>query len=453
MESINPATGERVARYDADSEAKISETIGKGRAAFADWKECSFAERAKPMRTLAELLRSRKAELARLITREMGKLLKESEAEIEKCADCCVYYAEHAEALLADAPMRSVGHRSFVTYQPLGLLLAVMPWNFPFWQVFRFAAPHLMAGNAGLLKHASNVSGCALMIEALFREAGFPENLFGVVLTSGKEVAKIIADPRINAITLTGSTEAGRSVAATAGQHLKKTVLELGGSDPYVILADADLEQAAKECASSRLLNAGQSCIAAKRFILLEPVKEAFSRLFAQEFANRILGDPEAEKTTLAPMARADLADSLRSQVRDSVAQGAKLYFQGESAKAGGAFHPPIILDAVTPDMTAFKEELFGPVAALVTAKDEDEAFALANASPFGLGSAIFTSDVERGLKLARNKIEAGQCFINGLVRSDPALPFGGVKQSGYGRELGGIGIREFANAKTVWSA
>jgi succinate-semialdehyde dehydrogenase/glutarate-semialdehyde dehydrogenase len=437
MKSINPATGELVREYAPHSRGEVERRIARAQAAFAAWREVPFARRAGPMRAAAAVLRARKEALAVLMREEMGKPLADGAAEVEKCAAACEYYAEHAEALLRDEVIATEARRSFVTYQP-------MPWNFPFWQVFRFAAPHLMAGNVGLLKHASNVTGCALAIEEVFAEAGFAEGIFSALLVPGSEVESVIAHPLVRAVTLTGSTFAGKAVASAAGAVLKKSVLELGGSDPYVVLADADVAAAAVECAKSRLINAGQSCIAAKRFIVLAPVCEAFERHFIDYFRS---------VPPIAPMARADLRDALHAQVMQSVAAGAVLRLGGAVPEGPGAFYPPTVLSGVKPGMAAFDEDLFGPVAAIIEAKDEGEAFALANRTAFGLGSAIFTGDVARGEALARTRIEAGQTFVNALVRSDVRLPFGGVKESGYGRELSALGIREFVNAKTVYIA
>ena len=443
MQSINPATGAVIGDYQAHTKPEIQQRIERAHKCFEKWRTQSFAQRAKLFDRAATLLRERSSALSTLMTEEMGKLPKEAAAEIEKCAVVCEYYAEHAENLLADEPIKTEARKSFVTYQPIGVILAIMPWNFPFWQVFRFAAPNLMAGNVGVLKHASNVSGCALAIEAIFRDAGFPEGCFTTLLTSSDVVNELIAHPHIRAVTLTGSNAAGKAVAAQAGACLKKTVLELGGSDAYVVLADADIKAAAIECATSRLTNTGQSCIAAKRFIVLSSVMKSFQEHFIAHLKTLPIG----------PLARIDLRDALHVQVQRSIEQGAVLLMGGEVPKGPGAFYPATVLGNIKPGMVAFEEELFGPVAALIEAKDEQEAFALANASPYGLGSAIFTADVVRGEELAKTAIDAGQTFVNTFVRSDPRLPFGGVKESGYGRELTHLGIREFMNAKTVYIA
>jgi succinate-semialdehyde dehydrogenase/glutarate-semialdehyde dehydrogenase len=453
LKSINPATGADMKDYAPHSEEAIAQALTLAQSRFGEWRKTSFGERATLMKKAAGILRTRKHEFALLMADEMGKLLKEGEGEIDKCAAVCEHYAAHAHEMLQDESIASDARASFVTYQPLGVILAVMPWNFPFWQVFRFAAPNLMSGNVGVLKHASNVSGCALAIEAVFREAGFPPGCFTTLLIPGKSVEAVIEHPAIAAVTLTGSEAAGRSVAAKAGACLKKTVLELGGSDPYVVLADADIDAAAIECAKSRLINAGQSCIAAKRFIVIASVREKFEKRFLEYFNGIKMGDPKDATSGIGPMARADLRDTLHKQVRRSIEKGAKLLMGGEVPKDKGAFYPPTVLTDVKPGMPAFDEELFGPVAAIVEAKDEDEAFHLANATSFGLGSAVFTSDIARGTEYAKTRLDAGQAFVNALVRSDPRLPFGGIKESGYGRELGSNGIREFVNAKTVFVA
>jgi succinate-semialdehyde dehydrogenase/glutarate-semialdehyde dehydrogenase len=381
----------------------------------------------------------------------MGKPVREGRVEAEKCAWVCEYYAENAARFLADEPVETDASASFVAFRPLGIVLAVMPWNFPFWQVFRFAAPGLMAGNAGLLKHASNVPGCALAIEEVFREAGFPEGLFRALLVGSERVEALIEHPLVRAVTLTGSATAGRAVAGAAGRNLKKTVLELGGSDPYVILEDADLEAAVETCVKSRLINSGQSCIAAKRFIVVEPVREAFERGFVERMARAIVGDPMDEGTDVGPQARADLRDDLHRQVEATIALGARCLLGGEVPDREGAWYPPTVLTDVKPASPGYEEELFGPVASIIPVADEAEAIQVANDTSFGLGAAVFTRNVERGRRIAAEELEAGACFVNGLVKSDPRLPFGGIKESGYGRELSAFGIREFVNVKSVW--
>jgi len=380
----------------------------------------------------------------------MGKPLAQGEAEAEKCAWACDYYAEHAEQFLSPVARPTDATRSYVRFDALGPVLAIMPWNFPFWQVFRFAAPALAAGNAGLLKHAPNVSRCALEIEQLLREAGFPDGLFRAVLLPNEAVAPVIADPRICAVTLTGSDRAGSQVAQQAGRHLKKSVLELGGSDPFIVLADANLDEAARTAAEARLLNSGQSCIAAKRFIVVEPVFDRFLERFVAAVAARRLGDPLAPGTEVGPQARADLRANLQRQVEESVRRGAKLVLGGRVPEGPGFFYPPSVLTAVANGMPAFDEEVFGPVAAVIRVRDDADAVRVANASPYGLGAAVWTEDRERGERLAA-ELEVGSVFVNGLVKSDPRLPFGGVKRSGYGRELSEFGLREFVNVKSVW--
>jgi succinate-semialdehyde dehydrogenase/glutarate-semialdehyde dehydrogenase len=452
IQSVNPATGEILETFTASSPEELERVVTRAQAAFVDWRTVPFAARALRMREAARQLRKGKDELARTMTLEMGKPIVQAEAEVDKCAACCDYYAEHAHAFLAEQPRDTDASKSYVRFDPLGPVLAVMPWNFPFWQVFRFAAPALMAGNAGILKHASNVSRCALAIEAVFRDAGFPPGLFATVLLDSQAVASLIADPRIVAVTLTGSERAGSAVAGQAGRLLKKTVLELGGSDPFVVLADADLAAAAKAAADARLVNSGQSCIAAKRFIAVEAVADRFLDLFLEELRSRRMGDPLARDTQVGPQARMDLRDDLHRQVEESVKRGAKRLLGGEIPRGTGAFYPPTLLAGVDKGMPAFDQETFGPVAAVVRAKDEGDAVRLANDSPFGLGASLWTQDRARAEHLA-GEIEAGAVFVNGIVKSDPRLPFGGIKRSGYGRELSEYGIREFVNIKSVWIA
>ncbi len=453
IESINPATGECIARYEEHTDEQVGEILERAHAAQRAWRHVSLQQRAASMHAAAGVLRERSDEYARLMAQEMGKPVREGRAEVDKCAWVCDYYADNAARFLADEPVETDARESFIAYRPLGIVLAVMPWNFPFWQVFRFAAPNLMAGNAGVLKHASNVFGCALAIEQVFRDAGFPEDLFKALLISSRRVEGVIEHPRVRAVTLTGSTPAGKAVASAAGAVLKKSVLELGGSDPAVILADADLQQAVQACATSRLINAGQSCIAAKRFVVVEAVREEFEGLFVQAMRQRRVGDPLQEDTDVGPLARPDLRDELHRQVRDSVARGARLLLGGEVPERPGAFYPPTVLSDVAPGMPAYEEELFGPVAAIIPARDEADALRIANDTVFGLGASVFTGDLERGRRIATEELEAGCCFVNTFVRSDPRLPFGGIKESGYGRELSEVGIREFVNIKTVYVA
>lgn len=450
IQSINPATGDVLDAFDETSANETQRAIAAAHAAFLEWRRRPFAERSRLMREAGRVLRARRAELARTMTLEMGKPITQGEAEVDKCATTCDYFADHAERFLAPEPRATDAAKSFVRFDPLGVVLAVMPWNFPLWQVFRFAAPGLMAGNAGLLKHASNVPRCALAIEAIFAEAGFPAGLFRTLLVSSSAVGPIIDDPRVAAVTLTGSESAGSKVAERAGREIKKTVLELGGSDPFIVLADADLDQAAKVAADARLINSGQSCICAKRFIVVESVREEFVKRFVAELSRRRMGDPLARDTEIGPQARADLRDDLHRQVEQSVKRGARLLLGGKVPAGPGAFYPATLLEAVDKGMPAFDEETFGPVAAVVRAKDEIDAVQLANDSSFGLGASLWTRDRARGEALAA-EIEAGAVFVNGLVKSDPRLPFGGIKRSGYGRELADYGIREFVNIKSVW--
>ncbi|HZC04949.1 MAG TPA: NAD-dependent succinate-semialdehyde dehydrogenase [Ktedonobacterales bacterium] len=454
IQSINPATGEVIETFEPFSQQRIDEALDRAQQAFRQWRSASYDERATLVREIAKTLRAQKERLARTITLEMGKPIAEAEAEVEKCAWNCDFYAEEAKRFLANEPAPSTAQESYVAFRPLGVVLAVMPWNYPLWQVFRFAAPALMAGNVGVLKHASNVTRCALEIERVVSEAaqavGAPKDLFQALIVPGSEVDKLIKDRRIAAVTLTGSDPAGVSVATAAGSVLKKTVLELGGSDAFIILDDADIEAAAQMAAKARFQNTGQSCIAAKRFIVVESVADAFERAFVKATEALKVGDPLDKDTQVGAMARLDLREDLDRQVRESLAQGAKTLTGGEALSGPGAYYAPTILANVTPEMTVFKEETFGPVAAVIRAKDEADAIRLANSSDFGLGGALWTRDTERGERVAA-QIESGAVFINGMTASDPRLPFGGVKRSGYGRELSSYGIREFVNIQTVW--
>ena len=452
IQSINPATGAVLETFQEMSTSEIDEILEAAETTFREWRKRPFVERTKRMRQAAALLRAGKEKYARTMALEMGKPIVQGEMEAEKCAWACDYYAEHAEAFLAEQPRETDASRSYIRFDPLGPVLAIMPWNFPFWQVFRFAAPALMAGNAGILKHASNVPRCALQIEEVFRESGFPENLFRTVLVGSGKVAGIIADPRIRAATLTGSDSAGSKVAEQAGREIKKTVLELGGSDPFIVLEDADVQKAAKTAADARLINSGESCIAAKRFIVVEKVANTFLEVFVAEMRSRKMGDPLDRQTQVGPQARHDLRESLHRQVEESVKRGAQLLLGGRMPESPGAFYPPTVLAGVNKGMPAFDEETFGPVAAVIRARDEGDAIRLANDSPFGLGASLWTQDRERAEQLV-GEIEAGCVFVNELVKSDPRLPFGGVKRSGYGRELSEYGIREFMNIKSVWMA
>lgn len=419
--------------------------------AFLDWRKRDFATRASLMSRAARILRDHTEEYARLMAQEMGKPIKDGRAEAEKCAWVCDYYAENAEKFLQKEVVETDASKSFITFQPLGVVLAIMPWNFPLWQVFRFAAPALMAGNGGVLKHASNVPGCALAIEDIFRRAGFPENIFRSLLVGSSQVNAIIENPLVAAVTLTGSTSAGRAVGKKAGETLKKSVLELGGSDPYVILEDADLEETVATCVSSRLINSGQSCIAAKRFVVVEAQRKQFEKRFVERMRAVKMGDPMDEATEIGPQARHDLRDTLHSQVQESIEQGARCLLGGEVPKGAGAFYLPTVLTDVRKGMPAYDEELFGPVAAIIPVKGEGEAIRVANDSSFGLGAAIFTQDIAKGERIAAYELQAGNCFVNAFVKSDPRLPFGGVKGSGHGRELSHYGIKEFVNIKTVF--
>jgi succinate-semialdehyde dehydrogenase/glutarate-semialdehyde dehydrogenase len=450
IESINPATGVALARYEPMDEGEVESALARAAAANTAWAATSFSDRAARLRALAAALRRSVDEHARRITLEMGKPLREARAEVEKCAWGCEYYAEHAAGFLRDEPIATDARRSLLSYLPLGTLLAVMPWNFPYWQVFRAAAPALMAGNTVLLKHASNVPQCAEAIAALFRAAGFPAGVFQTLRIGAERAEALIADPRVHAVTLTGSEVAGRRVAAAAGRHLKKSVLELGGNDAFVVLADADLAQAAAVAITARFQNNGQSCIAAKRFVLIEAIAGEFLARFADAARKLKVGDPLEEDTHIGPLARADLRETLHGQVRASVARGAQIVFGGEPLAGPGYFYAPTLLDHVRAGMPAWTDELFGPVAVAIRARDEDDALAIANDSRYGLGASIWTRDIDRGERLAR-RIESGMGFVNGMVKSDPRLPFGGVKCSGYGRELGLAGIREFVNVRTLW--
>lgn len=450
MLSINPATGQTLQSFPIWQASEIDTALSQVESAQAGWAALGFEQRAGFMRNLAQIFRQRSEEYAHLITEEMGKLLKEARSEVEKCATGCDYYADHAQAYLSDEVIASDASRSLVVYQPLGTVLCIMPWNFPFWQLIRAAAPAMMAGNTVVLKHASNVPRCALALEEAFRQAGFPGHTFRTLMISAAQAETVIADPRIAAVTLTGSSAAGRKVAAIAGQHLKKCVLELGGSDPFIVLDDADIEATAKQALAARLQNMGQSCIAAKRFILADTIADAFVAQLKGLMNQLQSGDPKDDATGIAPMAREDLRAELHAQVERSLAAGAQRVTGGTFIGTQGAYYAPTILDHVQPGMAAFDEELFGPVAAIVRVKNAEEAVQLANRTHFGLGGSVWTRDTVRGEALAR-QIHAGCTFVNGIVKSDPRLPFGGVKESGYGRELSYHGIREFVNIKTVW--
>ncbi|AZG11203.1 NAD-dependent succinate-semialdehyde dehydrogenase [Pigmentiphaga sp. H8] len=448
--SINPATGEAIAQYPLHDPAHVDTVLDAAARAQARWRALPIEARCAGMRRAGELLRQRKKAYARLITLEMGKPLSEALAEIEKSAWTCDHYADHAPRLLADEPVPANGSYSAVTYDPLGVVLAIMPWNYPFWQFVRFAAPTLCAGNGAVLKHAGNVPQCALALEELFRDAIDMPGLVGNVFIEPERVAALIDDSRIAAVTLTGSTAVGKLVAAQAGRAMKKQVLELGGSDPFIVLADADVERAAAAAAKARFSNTGQSCISAKRFIVDGRVADEFSARLCAHAGALAMGDPLQAGTGLGPMARANLRTALHDQVERSLAQGAELKLGGRMPDGPGFFYPATVLDHVTPAMAAGCEETFGPVAAVMRVRDTEAAIALANATEFGLGAALWTGNVDGARELARG-IDAGAVFVNGIVASDARLPFGGIKQSGYGRELGAAGIREFTNIKTYW--
>jgi len=448
--ATNPATGQVINSYSADSSAEVETKIAACHQAAAPWKQLSLEKRSNLLRSVAKELKKQQNGLALLMTAEMGKLFAESLAEIAKCAWVCEYYAEQAEEFLADEMIESDASQSMVIRQPLGTVLAIMPWNFPFWQVFRCAAPALMAGNTVLLKHASNVPGCAQAIEKLFHDAGMPHGVFHNLAIPSSQVAGIIRDQRVHAVSLTGSESAGRSVAAIAGESLKKTVLELGGSDALVVLEDADIELAISNATTSRFLNCGQSCIAAKRFIVVEAVADEFVGQLKTAIEQLKPGNPIDRKTKLAPMAREDLRDELHQQVLKSIDLGATLLSGGKPVDGKGFFYEATLLDHVQPGMPAYEEELFGPVAAVIRVTDESQALATANDSAFGLGGSVWTTDDKRGENFAR-QLECGCAFVNGMVKSDPRLPFGGIKNSGYGRELSLLGMFEFTNAKTLW--
>jgi succinate-semialdehyde dehydrogenase/glutarate-semialdehyde dehydrogenase len=452
MQSVDPRSGEVLKSYEEHTEAQVEAALVRAQEAFARYRRTSFAERARWMARAADLLEAEKQGLARLMTQEMGKTLSSAVAEAEKCAWACRYYVEHAERMLADEVVATGAQRSFVRYQPLGAVLAIMPWNFPFWQAFRFIAPALMAGNVGLLKHASNVPGCALAIEDLLKRAGFPEGVFQTLLVGSKRVKALIEDPRVRAVTLTGSEAAGRSVGEQSGRALKKVVLELGGSDPFIVMASADVQAAADMAVKARVINNGQSCIAAKRFIVAAPVYEAFRERFVKGMEALKVGDPFEEGVQVGPLATASIRDEVHGQVEASVRAGARLLTGGRLPPGKGFFYPPTVLEEVPEGAPAKREEVFGPVAVLFKVKDAEEAVRVANDIAYGLGSSAWTNDAAERERFVED-IEAGMVFINGMVASDPRLPFGGVKASGHGRELSHQGLREFTNAKTVWMA
>jgi succinate-semialdehyde dehydrogenase/glutarate-semialdehyde dehydrogenase len=450
LQTVNPATGEPGKTYDPNTINDARAAAGAARAVYLEWRRTSFGDRSAIVHKTAEILRARKDALARLMTEEMGKTLDEGRAEVEKCAFHCDWFADHAEEYLANEPADIGGGEAFVTFNPIGIILAVMPWNFPLWQVFRAAAPALMAGNGMLLKHASNVPGCALAIQDILHEAGVPKDLFRTLLLPSSDVETLIKDVNVAAVTLTGSVPAGRSVATAAASVLKKCVLELGGSDAYVVLEDADIAAAAKVAATARMVNGGQSCIAGKRFIVVRSIVERFEQALVEAMRAYEMGDPAQERTKLGPMVSVNARDEIHHQVERSVAAGAKLLLGGKVPDRPGAWYPATVLTAVCPGQPAHDEEVFGPVAAIIAAEDEAGAIRIANDSEFGLGSGVLTADLDRGRRIAAEELEAGMSFVNENVRSDPRTPFGGVKHSGYGRECGAFGIREFVNVKTV---
>lgn len=451
LRSTNPATGELIGEYPELHFEEIEQRIQLSFDAFQHWKKTTCRQRVERFEVMADLLCKNSEPLAQLITLEMGKTIREARAEIEKCASVCRYYASEAEGFLTSRTIATDASLSYVCYRPLGPILAIMPWNFPFWQVFRCAIPALAAGNTILLKHASNVSGCSLAIEKLFLEAGFPDHVFQSVLISNQKVDVLINHRRIKGISLTGSTQVGREVAQQAGRQLKKTVLELGGSDPYIILEDADLQLAASRCVSGRLINAGQSCIGAKRFIVVDKIYDEFLALFVHQMRSVHMGNPLDEQTTIGPMARKNLRDDLHMQVIRSIDKGATLLTGGILPETAGYFYPPTVLTNIQPGMPAWHEELFGPVASIIKVPHLQRAIEVANDTPFGLGASIFTANTALARKLAVEDLEAGCCFVNESVRSDPRMPFGGINESGYGRELSKEGLLEFCNIKTIW--
>lgn len=448
--TIDPSSGDTIERIPHTGTAEVDAALRAAHDAFSQWRRSPIDDRSALLRGAASVLRSRKDELATIAVREMGKPLAQARAEVEKCAVCCDYFAERGPAMLANLEMPSNASQSYAAFRPLGVILAIMPWNFPYWQVFRAAVPALMAGNTMLLKHAENTTRCGLEVERIFREAGARQGLFSTLVIGHDEADRLMRDERIVAATLTGSERAGVAIASAAGSQLKKTVLELGGSDPFIVLADADPESAAKLAVQGRFQNNGQSCIAAKRFIVEERVHDAFLEAFVEQTRAQKVGNPMDEATQIGPLARADLMKTLHEQVRDTVDAGAKLLTGGRPIDRPGNFYEPAVVDGVLPGMRMFDEETFGPAAAVVRAKDEHDAVQLANRSPYGLGASIHTRDIERAQKLA-GEIEAGMVFVNGIVASDPRLPFGGVKRSGHGRELSHFGIHEFTNIQTVW--
>ncbi len=453
LESINPATGEPIRRYPEMEAQDAAQIVHAAHEAYCAWRTRSFAERGALFKDLAQVLEEGSRAYASLITEEMGKPIKYAVAEVEKCAAGCNYFAEHAAAFLRPELIKTDASKSYVTYQPLGVMLGLMPWNFPFWQIFRFAVPALMAGNTVVVKIANNVSGCGLAIERLFKDAGFPENVFRLLLIDIPAVESVIRNPKIQSVSLTGSTRAGRSVASIAGSIPKRTILELGGSDPFIVLEDADLDVAVEAGTFGRLFANGQSCIASKRLIPVGSIRQEFERRLVERFSKVAMGDPTSESTSVGPLARPDLRETLHRQVTQSIEKGARLLLGGKIPEGDGAYYPPTILAEVGPGMAAYHEEVFGPVAAIIPAMNEAEAIRIANDTGYGLGATVCSRDVARAEAIAATQLEAGSCFVNTFVHSDPRLPFGGIKGSGYGRELGSQGIRDLCNAKTVYIA
>lgn len=452
MKAINPTSEELIKEYEEYSDEEVAKIIDATHEAWLSWKKTSFEERAALMKKAASVLRKNKETYAERMTLEMGKPISQARAEIEKSAWVCEFYAENAEGMLKDEPAKSDGSKAFIRFQPLGIVLAVMPWNYPHWQVWRFVAPALMAGNAGLLKHASNVPGCALDIEEVFVEAGFPKDVFRTLLIGSRQVEAVIRNDHVEAVTLTGSEKAGSIVASQAGSEIKHTVMELGGSDPFIVLDDVEVEHCALQAVNGRYQNTGQSCIAAKRFIVNEKVYDAFVEQYLAFVKSQKIGDPREEETTIGPLAKEEFVDDIDAFVQDAIKKGATLLLGGKRKEGTGYFYEPTMIANITPEMKLYHEETFGPVASIYKAKDDDEAIKLANATRFGLGASIWSKDTERALKVA-DRIDSGAIFINGIVKSDPRLPFGGIKKSGYGRELSSYGIKEFTNVKTYWLA
>jgi succinate-semialdehyde dehydrogenase/glutarate-semialdehyde dehydrogenase len=450
LQTINPSTGKIEKTFKEHTSEEVSKIIDSVDKTFNTWRGVQYSERKKLMMNAAKILRDKKDYYGKILTIEMGKPIKQAIAEVEKCAWVCEYYAENSEKLLSEEKIETDASQSFVRFDPIGIVLAVMPWNFPFWQVFRFAAPALMAGNAGVLKHASNVPMSALAIEEIFLNAGFPENLFRTLMIGSSAVEDVIKNPKVKAATLTGSEPAGKKVAESCGRLLKKTVMELGGSDPFIVLEDADIETAVKTAITARLINNGQSCIAAKRFIVVKNIFDEFEKKFVERMSKVVVGDPMNDETELGPIAREDLLEELDAQVKESVKKGARILCGGNKIKREGFYFEPTIISNLKPGIPAYDDEIFGPVASLIKAEDEDDAIRIANDSNFGLGASLWTNDIEKA-KIIASKIDSGSVFVNGLVKSDPRLPFGGIKNSGYGRELSHYGIKEFVNIKTVW--